>query len=483
MSVREPIVSNAEEKPDAHQPGAAARRTSEAIFVSLFFAVVLIAAVPLGANRDWAWSPIVMVLGGLAVCHALGLGIRESHVLRAAEWRLLMLLAVCFVAVIAPGIVQISPLVPPSWRSDLYARAASVLGHPVEGIISLNADATRASLLKVAACGVTFLMARATCRDRRRARLFLLLFLAIAVLVTSYGLVMQATNGSCYVFSYNKRLIGQQSGQELACSLSGTFVNSNSYAAYAGMALIVALGLTFSRRPGQQEDIETATMWLTGSRAVYLAAVLMLFGGLLLSDSRAGFAATVIAAILLGILLLRGRWPSHPAMVGLVVGAIFIAAVVVLIAGSAFFHKMSTLSEDDLLGRFRIWEVSVSALSGSPWLGYGMGSFPDLYTMLQSPDLRVPNDKAHSTPLEWILDLGIPAALCAFATLLLPLAVCLRGCWRRRTDRYLPAVAFAAVMVPTVHSIVDFSLQIPAVGLMVSALLGVGWAHAFRRYE
>jgi hypothetical protein len=44
-------------------------------------------------------------------------------------------------------------------------------------------------------------------------------------------------------------------------------------------------------------------------------------------------------------------------------------------------------------------------------------------------------------------------------------------------------VAFAASMVPILHSTVDFSLQIPAIGFVVSALLGLGWAQSFRRYE
>src|SRR4029077_8342546 len=51
------------------------RRVAEVAFISLFFAVVLFAAVPMGANRDWAWGPIVVLLGALAVWHALGLGI------------------------------------------------------------------------------------------------------------------------------------------------------------------------------------------------------------------------------------------------------------------------------------------------------------------------------------------------------------------------------------------------------------------------
>jgi O-antigen ligase len=465
------------------------RRLLEVAFISLFFAVVLFAAIPMGSNRDWAWSPIAVLVGALAVWHAVGLGIIEGHTVRAAERRLLLALILCFLAVVVAGAIQISPLVPPSWRAELYARAASVLGHPVEAIISINADASRAALSKIAACGAIFVMARATCRNRHRARLFLILFLASAVLVTAYGLLMQATNGSCYVFSYSKRPDNAPPGHQFICAFSGTFVNSNSYAAYAGMALVTALGLIISRRPvlSKQPDNlamrPSAATWFTGARAVYLAMSLLLFGGLLLSGSRAGFGATVLAGILLGILLLRGRWTARPAAGWALAAAILVGAVLAVIAGSAFFHKMSNLSDEDLLGRFRVWQVTAAAIGQSPWLGWGLGSFPDLYPLLQPADLQVPYDKAHSTPFEWILDLGIPAALCAFATVLVPLAVCLSGCWRRRTNRYLPAVAFAASLVAILHSAVDFSLQIPAIGFVVSTLLGMGWAQAFRRTE
>jgi O-antigen ligase len=465
------------------------RRLAEIAFITLFFAVVLLAAVPMGANRDWAWSPIVILLAVLAMWHACGLGIIDGHAIRSAERLPLIVLVLCFLLVVVAGIVQISPLVPASWRAELYARAAAVLGHPIEAMISINADASHAALMKIAAAGAIFVMARATFRDRRRARLFLILFLASAVLVTAYGLLMQATNGSCYVFNYNKRSDLAPPGRQYLCALSGTFVNSNSYAAYAGMALVVALGLTFSRRPVSAEQSggfatrPSLAAWLTGDRVVYMTMVMVLFGGILLSESRAGFGATVMGAILLGIVLLRGRWPSRPAVGWALAVATLFGAALVVITGSAFFHKMSSLADQDILGRFRIWQLSVAAIGQSPWLGWGLGTFPDLYPLFQPADLQIGNDKAHSTILEWMLDLGIPLAMCGFATVLVPVAMCLRGCWRRRTDRYLPAVAFAASMVAILHSVVDFSLQIPAIGFVVSALLGLGWAQAFRRTE
>lgn len=482
-------IADADETPTRRRrQRSLARRAAEIGFIGLFFAAVLLAPIPMGANRDWAWSPIVILLGFLAVWHALGLGIADGHSLRAAELSFLAALLPCFLVVLAMGFVQISPFVPPSWPSDLYVRAAEVLGRPVVPIVSLNADATRDVLMKVAACGVIFVLARATCRDRNRARLFLVLFLASAVLVTAYGLLMQATNGSCYVFSYSKRPDLAAPGRQFVCALSGTFVNSNSYAAYAGMALVAMLGLALSRPPGSSHataarEQSEAAAWLTGARAIYLAMGLFLFGGLLLSASRAGFGSTVIGVLLLAGLLLRGRLRSRPAVAWGLGAAILVGVLFAAIAGSAFFSKMGGLAENDVVGRFRLWQLTVSAIAQSPWLGWGLGSFPDVYPMMQPPDLQFSNDKAHSTPLEWIMDLGIPVALCAFAAALIPVGVCLWGAWRRRRDRYVPTVAFAATMVPIIHSIVDFSLQIPAIGFVVSALLGMGWAHAFRRTE
>jgi hypothetical protein len=68
------------------------------------------------------------------------------------------------------------------------------------------------------------------------------------------------------------------------------------------------------------------------------------------------------------------------------------------------------------------------------------------------------------------------------AVCLIPWGVCLMGALRRR-QRQLPALVFAVVAVAILHSLVDFSLQMPAIGFVASALLGVGWAHAFNSLE
>jgi len=467
--------------------GAGLRAWSEGVFVTLFFAGILVAPIPLGANRVWAWSPLAVLFGSLAVWHAFGLG-TPRLALRPAERLPLLVVVACFAAVVAMAVFQLSPLSPPSWHSGLYARAATVLDRALSGLITIDAEASRAALMKIVACGAVFVMARATLGDPRRARQFLLLFVAMAVVVTAYGLLMHATNGSCYAFNYLKRQGETPEGRLYLCVFSGTFVSSNSYAAYVGMAIVTALGLIL-RRGGddaQQQSTMTglpAAVWLTPTRLFCLVASFLFFGGLLLSNSRAGFAATVVGCIVVTLLLLRGRWASSPGIVWIIPAAIVVLALLALLTGSAFFVKMGQLADVDQLGRFRIWQTSLSALTQSPWLGWGLGTFAEVYTMMQSPDLLVPNDKAHSTPLQWLVEFGVPAGLCAFGTILVPLLLCLRGAVRRRTDRHIPAVALAASLVTILHSLVDFSLEMPAIGLSVSMLLGMGWAHAFRRNE
>ncbi|MEJ2535205.1 MAG: hypothetical protein P8008_07010, partial [Gammaproteobacteria bacterium] len=82
-------------------------------------------------------------------------------------------------------------------------------------------------------------------------------------------------------------------------------------------------------------------------------------------------------------------------------------------------------------------------------------------------------------------ELGWPTALAQFACVAWLALVCLAGLRRRGRDWAYPATGFAATVLVAVHSTVDFSLQIPAVALLYSTILGVGVAQSYssRRLE
>ena len=331
-------------------------------------------------------------------------------------------------------------------------------------------------------------MARAICRDRDNARWLLVGMVLSGVLVVAYGLAMQVSTNACYVGTYLK--IQFEYAETQRCLMSGTFVNSNSFACYAGMAIVAVIALLFSRDKKQadtpyghnEEDDTRFINWLTGKRIAQLAALLLLLGGLLFSASRAGFAATVIGVLVFGILMMRDRWKSRPDLGRIFFIGLAVCVVVGVIAGGALINKFADSA--DPWARIRIWQASFKAIALSPWLGWGLGGFADAYMILQPATILQPNDLAHSTPIEVMVELGVFGAMLAFAVVLLPWIICLRGALRRRLGhRYLSTAAFALAAIPILHSTIDFSLQMPAIGFVVSAFLGMGWAQAFGRRD
>ncbi len=465
-----------------------ARRVVDAGVVVLFFAMVMLAALPMGANRDWAWAPLCVMLGLIVIPIACGLGARGGHGVIAAERLPLAVLAGCWIFFMAFGLWQMTSWTPRSGDAWLFEKAAAILGDAHAPVPALAADLARNSLLRCLACALIFLAARAICRDRDNARWLLVALVASGVVVVSYGLAMQVSTHSCYVGSFLKK---QHEYNVIDyCLMSGTFVSSNSFACYMGMAVIASVALLFSGKGrksnppyghDEEEDVRLID-WFTGARVVQLAAIFLMLGGMLMSASRAGFAATAAGGVAFGLLLMRGRWKSRPDLGRVFFAGLAVFVVIGVIAGSALLTKFADAS--DSFSRLRIWYVALKAIWLSPWLGWGLGGFADIYTILQPESILIPNNLAHSTPLEVVVELGVIASIPAMAVVALPWAICLRGALRRRLSyRYLPVAAFAIAAVPILHSTIDFSLQMPAIGFVTSAMLGMGWAQAFGRRD
>ncbi|MSP74813.1 MAG: O-antigen ligase domain-containing protein [Rhodospirillaceae bacterium] len=459
------------------------RRLADNLVVALFFAPVMLAALPMGANRDWAWAPIAIMIGLVAVLVAAGFGAGRGFEVGERERRPLLALIGCFVFVVAFALLQGASFAPASGSAWLYASALRILGSAHAAVPDIALDTARNGLLKCITCGLIFVMARTICRDRGHARLLLALLVASTVLVVVYGLIMHVTTHGCYVGTYLKKYgFYDPRGQ---CLMSGSFVNSNSFACYVGMGVVAAMALALTNRRRERSafdgrDIQTFESVMTATRVALVVAIFFLLGGLLMSASRAGVAASVAGALALALLLMRGQWHERPDLVRWFWIAAAIVFVVGVIAGGALLSK--SVRAGDGGSRLIIWMTSLDAIGLSPWLGWGLGSFGDIYTILQPASIIQPNDLAHSTPIETIVELGVIAAIPAFAVVLMPWGFSLRAAFRQQYRyRVLPAAAFAIAAVPILHSMVDFSLQIPAVGFVTSAVLGMGWAQAFDR--
>jgi len=454
--------------------------------LAAFLLLLVVAPLPLGANRDWAWAPMVVVLGGIAVgCVLVTVG-NDGWRVTAEERTPLVALIGCFALMVAVALLQMTTLSSAAGAAPYYAKAAEILGRAHAAVASVAVDASRNTLLKCAACGLIFLTARALLYRSSRARLLLLAFAASGILVTGYSIFLQTSTGFCFIGSFLKKQT--EFSPHDTCLMSGTFVSPNNFATFCGMALVTVIALMFVEPRRRRElDLEDGSAsarvlaWMTGARLALLALAFLFVGCLMISGSRAGFAATVVGVAALIFLMMRERLKTRR-QVG---RAVLIGAAVVaglgLLAGGSLVRKISHFEQADTFDRAIIWQAAGRAIRDSPWWGWGLGSFADIYAVYQPKEIVQPNDKAHSTPLETVVELGIPGAVPAWLVVLIPWAVCLRGALRRRRRRYLPAAAFAVSAVAVLHSTIDFSLQIPAIGFVVSAFLGMGWAHAFPR--
>ncbi len=310
-------------------------------------------------------------------------------------------LIVCFLLVLGIGLLQMSPLAPAGPSASYYAHAAEVLGRAHAVVPTLSVDTSFATLLRCVACGLVFAVARIFCADEARARLLLLTLIASAVLVMIYAVLGLQTH-SCFVGNYLKKQ-GEYMPTD-RCTMSGTFVNSKLVWLFPGNGRRrrdrVGLRRAQRRRHDQAVDEHGRIIEeITGIRLALVATALFLAGGLLLSASRGGFAAFALSMVLLGLLLMRGRWRSRRQIGGALIGTIIAVCLMIALAGGAFVQKVATFSQTNSFERPIIWKTAVQAIEKSPWLGWGLGSFADIYTILQPTQIPMANDKAHSTPL------------------------------------------------------------------------------------
>ena len=166
-------------------------------------------------------------------------------------------------------------------------------------------------------------------------------------------------------------------------------------------------------------------------------------------------------------------------------------SVVALLAGIAIFTlsgdplgaRLDRLSAADSTGgaRLPVYTLVIRAISDSPYLGTGYGTFSDVFPLYRDSTIKdtMVWGNAHSTYLENMLELGIPAALALFSAIGYCGWICWRGLTRRRRNRVYPAVGLATTVLVAAHSTVDFTLAIPAVSITYAYILGVACAQSF----
>jgi O-antigen ligase len=164
-----------------------------------------------------------------------------------------------------------------------------------------------------------------------------------------------------------------------------------------------------------------------------------------------------------------------------VTGASGVVLLLVQVLGGSVNRRFDAQSLADE-GRLDTYRATLHMIADHPWFGTGLGTFVWSFPSYRSAEISLRGvwDLAHSTPLELAADLGIPLAAAIGLGWILVLALLIRASWWRRREGIVPLAALSVALIGLLHSMVDFSLQIPGYAIVAFAVVGVGLGQSFR---
>jgi len=449
----------------------------------LFIGILAWAPFPLGSNRPWSWSVLMLLVALAWTLWALSVWAlslcSNAEALRQLSWRLSPAIGLALLALLW-GLVQIVPLVPASWAHPIWALSADALGHPLTGTISLNPWESGTALMKLGACAMMFWLSAVLTQRAERALMLLNALIAIGAFYAAYALVLGSLGTGQFQLFYG----GPSPG-----GLSGPFVSRNNFATLMGLAALcsavrlVSLSSNIVIDRGLRPLLLTGLQYLFGNGVLPAVALTLSFSMVVASGSRAGFLATLVGMIVLLLLasaIARRRLTSYWGFAGIFL-IIELGFALFLLNGATLQERFVNLLDDNAVdqGRLIFWAAAWRMIGASPWLGLGLGTFENAYPLYADSVIPLIVDKTHNDYLELAAGWGLPATGLWLAALLWLTALCVFGVFHRRRNQGYPLLAVGATALVGCHSLFDFSLQIPAIALFYAAILGLGVAQSF----
>jgi O-antigen ligase len=431
-----------------------------------------------GSNTLLAWGVNAVLFPGLVVLYELSLLLRgERHPVAIKHIKVPALL---FAAVILWILIQNATQTPGWLHHPIWQMAADALDKPIDGSISVNRDLTTLALVRLITAASVFWIALQLCRDASRANFLLWSLAALGCAYAAYGLFAFAlTPGRVLWFGRPFPRTG---------FVTSTFINPNSFAAYAGMGLVVISGLMlglyrneFTAIGGSLRFRIATFIEVIGQKgAVLLGGAFVILVALLLSQSRGGTLSTALGLFVLGALTLKTRkHGSVEQRAAIIIFGALLLGITVLAFGDVLVGRiMQQGFYDD--GRMAVYTIAMRSILDSPLLGYGYGTFADVFPMFRDQSVSTFGkwDMAHSTYLEVFQGLGLLFGSMLVASIVFLALRCVRGAMTRQESEMTPCVAAGVAFLLGVHSLIDFSLQIEAIAITFMALLGAGVAQS-----
>ncbi|QIG79551.1 O-antigen ligase family protein [Stakelama tenebrarum] len=385
-----------------------------------------------------------IALGGLFLALAYGAPFRRSP-----------LVPVLVALLLVPPLLQFIPLPPALWSALPGRDPAVAIDRFIGGLewrpLTLQPNASWIGLLALLPAIAMFLIA-IQLPGRARIRLLQIL-VGLGVISVLLGMAQLATrSASLYLFP-----------DSVPGLPSGLFGNRNHQADFLVIASVAAAVL-----------LRIAPRRAVLEKTIYGGLILLFAAGIFASASRSGMALFAFA-LFVGMFLLFQRYLTRRLLIA---GTAACVVVILLLARSPVvldaISRFSTLTSGS--SRYAIWSESLYAVSSYFPFGAGFGTFTDAYRAIEPLDLvgRYYVNHAHNDFLELTLEAGVIGILSAAV-----LAVVFLGrCWTVLRAKagdpgaFIARGAIIAILVPVLHSAVDYPLRTMALLVTVAMFAG-----------
>jgi len=374
------------------------------------------------------------------------------------------------------AIVQVSGSIFEAAHHPLWTLSTQMLDRPNPSMISITPDNTLNAVMRLASYGLVFFLSFQYARNPHRAHTMLKCLAISGIFYALYGLVV-------YWGDLNI-LFWTESAENVNKVVSSTFVNRNSYVTYAGLGLLCLMALSLAPpsthgspyRPVRSRS-EIVEYYVLKSWKPLLG-IMLITTALVSTRSRGGFIAAGPAIITLLLIYGIKMKLNAKTLLASISGVLLIIGLAYSVSNDGLLTRMEHI---DTGGneRLQVYAMTIDAIGDSPLPGYGYGSYYEGFRMVHNEEVGNIYDKAHNTYLENIFELGIPAAASLFLALFGLLWLSLKGSLHRHRDWIYPATGVATSVLVGIHSLVDFSLQIPAIAISYSAIMGMAVAQSF----
>lgn len=496
----------------------------KAVFIS-FLLLIAWVPLPLASNRFWALSIIEVwvFLLCIVLCLAYLQGkLKISPVLIKAKPAIILLISWLVIL-----FLQILPL-PPSLiefispeRFESYNSLGPFISLNGQWLsLTENTSVSVQYIIKSISYALIFGLSLQLINTRNRVKLLALTIVYCALFQAMYASLM-TLSGIEYGF-----FIKKETGIGVA---TGTFVNRNHLAGYLNMGIAVTLGLLISKLR-MEGSASSYKQWyrkivqlLLSKKATLRIYVVLMTVTLVLTHSRMGNATIIISLTLASMLSLFLTRHARKTMVILTISIIVIDISII----SSWYGLEKVVSRIEQTApprieqilppqieqtseprikqslpplikqtltplieqtshkaevRYEVFSYTMNQINDYFYFGSGGGTYKYIFPKYREGDIKLYFDHAHNDFLEIASEAGVIGLSLLASLVLMTLFTGIKALSLRR-DPLMIGMAFSSIMgvlAISIHSLVDFNLQIPANAVTFIVLLSLSWIARYK---